>query len=139
MALGAQELGGTHYTICTVLLESDLWPMQRERNLRIFQQQTVPQIVKTLLKEYQVNVEDKLAGNYRSWEYCVQYQESSFDFISRLIELEGISYHFYHENGSHTLALTDVTQQFQSFSDYDVIPYHQTSSGGVTSEEGIAR
>nr|WP_277612002.1 contractile injection system protein, VgrG/Pvc8 family [Enterobacter bugandensis] len=43
-----------------------------------------------MLGEHQVNVEDKLTGSYRVWDYCVQYQESSLDFISRLMELEGI-------------------------------------------------
>ncbi len=52
------------------------------------EEQTVPQIVKTLLAEYQVNVEDALIENHRVWDYSVQYQESSFDFISRLMELE---------------------------------------------------
>ncbi|QHM75520.1 Actin cross-linking toxin VgrG1 [Mixta theicola] len=138
VATGAQELDGTRYASYTLTLESDLWPMQRDRNLRIFQEQTVPQIVKTLLNEYQVQVEDKLSGSYRSWEYCVQYQESSLDFISRLMELEGISYFFRHEANSHTLVLTDSPEQFQPFGGYEIIPYHQTPGGGVTGEEGIA-
>jgi type VI secretion system secreted protein VgrG len=89
VAVSAVELSGTRYAVYQLNVESDLWPMQRDRNLRIFQGQTVPQIVKTLLSENQVNVEDKLTGSYRVWDYCVQYQESSFDFISRLMELEG--------------------------------------------------
>ncbi|EMX8900729.1 type VI secretion system tip protein VgrG, partial [Enterobacter bugandensis] len=109
------------------------------RNLRIFQGQTVPQIVKTLLGEHQVNVEDKLTGSYRVWDYCVQYQESSLDFISRLMELEGIAYHFRHEADKHTLVLTDAATQHQPFSGYEVIPYHQTPSGGSTDEEGISQ
>lgn len=36
------------------------------------------------------------------WDYCVQYRESSTDFISRLMELEGIAYHFSHEADKHT-------------------------------------
>ncbi len=83
--------------------------MKRDRNLRIFQGQTVPQIVKTLLAEHQVQLEDKLTGSYRVWDYCVQYQESSFDFISRLMELEGIAYYYFrHEVDKHTLVLTDA-------------------------------
>ncbi len=113
--------------------------MKRDRNLRIFQGQTVPQIVKTLLGEHQVNVEDKLTGSYRVWDYCVQYQESSLDFISRLMELEGIAYHFSHEADKHTLVLTDAATQHQPFSGYEVIPYHQTPSGGSTDEEGISQ
>ena len=139
VAVSAVELSGTRYAFYTLTVEPDLWPMKRDRNLRIFQGQTVPQIVKNLLGEYQVNVEDKLTGSYRVWQYCVQYQESSFDFISRLMELEGIAYHFHHEQDRHTLVLTDAVQQHQPFSGYETIPYHQTPSGGSTDEEGIGQ
>lgn len=139
VAVSAVELSGTRYAVYQLTVEPDLWPMKRDRNLRIFQEQTVPQIVKTLLGEYQVNIEDKLSGSYRSWEYCVQYQESSFDFISRLMELEGITYHFRHEADKHTLVLTDAATQHQPFSGYESIPYHQTPSGGSTDEEGISQ
>ncbi|EHF4933317.1 type VI secretion system tip protein VgrG, partial [Enterobacter hormaechei] len=73
------------------------------------------------------------------WDYCVQYQESSLDFISRLMELEGIAYYFSHEADKHTLVLTDAATQHQPFSGYEVIPYHQTPSGGSTDEEGISQ
>ncbi|MCI0322294.1 type VI secretion system Vgr family protein, partial [Cronobacter sakazakii] len=113
--------------------------MQRDRNLRIFQGQTVPQIVKTLLGESRVNMEERLSGSYRVWEYCVQYQESSLDFISRLLELEGIAYHFRHEQDRHTLILTDAPGQYEPFPGYETIPYHVTPSGGSTDEEGISQ
>ncbi|HGH4657642.1 TPA: type VI secretion system Vgr family protein [Enterobacter bugandensis] len=139
VAVSAVELTGTRYAVYQLTVEPDLWPMKRDRNLRIFQGQTVPQIVKTLLGEHQVNVEDKLTGSYRVWDYCVQYQESSLDFISRLMELEGIAYHFRHDADKHTLVLTDAATQYQPFSGYEVIPYHQTPSGGSTDEEGISQ
>ena len=139
VAVSAVELTGTRYAVYQLTVEPDLWPMKLDRNLRIFQGQTVPQIVKTLLAEHQVNVEDKLTGSYRVWDYCVQYQESSLDFISRLMELEGIAYHFSHEADKHTLVLTDAATQHQPFSGYEVIPYHQTPSGGSTDEEGISQ
>ncbi|MEB5922601.1 type VI secretion system Vgr family protein [Franconibacter daqui] len=137
--VSAVELSGTRYAVYTLTVEPDLWPMKRDRNLRIFQGQTAPQIVKTLLGEYKVNVEDRLTGSYRVWDYCVQYQESSLDFISRLMELEGIAYHFRHEADKHTLVLTDAATQHQPFSGYEVIPYHATPSGGSTSEEGVSQ
>ncbi|MGE2186662.1 type VI secretion system Vgr family protein [Enterobacter hormaechei] len=139
VAVSAVELTGTRYAVYQLTVEPDLWPMKRDRNLRIFQGQTVPQIVKNLLGEHQVNLEDKLTGSYRVWDYCVQYQESSLDFISRLMELEGIAYHFSHEADKHTLVLTDAATQHQPFSGYEVIPYHQTPSGGSTDEEGISQ
>ncbi|HEM8659001.1 type VI secretion system Vgr family protein [Klebsiella aerogenes] len=139
VAVSAVELSGIRYAAYQLIVEPDLWPMKRDRNLRIFQGQTVPQIINTLLSEYQVNVEDKLNGSYRVWDYCVQYQESSFAFISRLMELEGIAYHFRHEAGKHTLVLTDSATQHQPVSGYETIPYHQTASGGITTEEGIGQ
>lgn len=139
VAVSAVELSGIRYAAYQLMVEPDLWPMKRDRNLRIFQGQTVPQIINTLLSEYQVNVEDKLNGSYRVWDYCVQYQESSFAFISRLMELEGIAYHFRHEAGKHTMVLTDSATQHQPVSGYETIPYHQTASGGITTEEGIGQ
>ncbi|HDS4947791.1 type VI secretion system tip protein VgrG [Klebsiella aerogenes] len=139
VAVSAVELSGIRYAAYQLSVEPDLWPMKRDRNLRIFQGQTVPQIINTLLSEYQVNVEDKLNGSYRVWDYCVQYQESSFAFISRLMELEGIAYHFRHEAGKHTMVLTDSATQHQPVSGYETIPYHQTASGGITTEEGIGQ
>lgn len=139
VAVRSQELSGTRYAVYQLTVEPDLWPMRRDRNLRIFQSQTVPQIVQTLLKEYAVNVETRLAGNYRVWEYCVQYQESSLDFISRLMELEGIYYFFRHEADKHTLVLCDAPDQHQAFPGYETIAYHVTQSGGVVTEEGISQ
>ena len=139
VAVRSQELSGTRYAVYALTVEPDLWPMKRDRNLRIFQSQTVPQIVQTLLKEYGVNVETRLAGSYRVWEYCVQYQESSLDFISRLMELEGIYYFFRHEADRHTLVLCDAPDQHQAFPGYETIAYHVTPSGGVVTEEGISQ
>ena len=45
--------------------------------------------------------EDRLTGSYRTWEYCVQYRETDFNFVSRLMEQEGIYYFFIHEDGKH--------------------------------------
>ena len=139
VAVSAIELSGTRYAVYELTIEPDLWPLKRDRDLRIFQGQTVPQIIHTLLAEYRVTVQDKLSERYRLWDYCVQYQESSFDFISRLMELEGISYHFVHEADQHTLVLTDNEFTASKMPGYEVIRYHQTPSGGSTTEEGISQ
>ncbi|PNS10254.1 type VI secretion system tip protein VgrG, partial [Mixta theicola] len=80
VAVHSEELGGTRYAVYELTVEPDLWPMKRDRNSRIFQGQTAVQIIHRLLAEYGVQVEDRLSGSYRAWEYCVQYQESSFAF-----------------------------------------------------------
>ncbi|KAF6674579.1 type VI secretion system tip protein VgrG, partial [Pantoea sp. EKM22T] len=65
--------------------------------------------------------------------------ESSLDFISRLMELEGIYYFFRHEADRHTLVLCDAPDQHQAFPGYETIAYHVTPSGGVVTEEGISQ
>lgn len=133
------DIHGERYAVYTLTMESDLWPLKRDRNQRIFQHQRVPDIINTILGEYGVQVDSKLTGNYREWEYCVQYQESSYAFISRLMELEGIYFFFRHEEGQHTLVLCDGPDAHQPFNGYEVIPYHATPSGGSSSEQGIGQ
>lgn len=137
--LQSTELNGVRYAVYILKIESDLWPLLRDRNQRIFQNQRVPDIIRTILAEYGVRTEDRLTGQYRNWEYCVQYQESSYSFISRLMELEGIYFFFRHEADSHTLVLMDAAESHQPVSGYEVIPYHTSPSGGTTSEEGIGQ
>lgn len=139
IAVSSEEIGGTRYAVYNLHVQPDLWPMTKDRNFRIFQEQTVPQIVKTLLAEHNVHLEDQLTGDYRLWGYCVQYNESSFNFISRLMEQEGIYYYFKHEMGKHTLVLGDAPHHHQPYPGYEMIPYHLTPSGGSTSEEGISQ
>jgi type VI secretion system secreted protein VgrG len=69
----------------------------------------------------------------------VQYQESSFGFVSRLMEQEGIYYFFRHEKDRHMLVLMDDAGQHSPFPGYETIPYHQTLSGGSTNGEGISQ
>lgn len=85
-----------------------LWLLGKTRDSRIFQKKKVPEIVKGILTDHGVTpVEDKLKGTYTARDYCVQYEESDLDFVSRLLEDEGIYYYFKHEDGKHTLVLGD--------------------------------
>ncbi|MFS2224244.1 type VI secretion system Vgr family protein [Pantoea sp. B65] len=133
------ELSGMRYALYSLRMESDLWPLQRDRNQRIFQNQRVPDIIKTVLSEYGVLVEDRLTSAYRCWEYCVQYQESSYNFIARLMELEGIYYFFRHAPDQHTLVLMDAAQLHQPYPGYAEIPYHAAAPGSSADEEGISQ
>ena len=66
-----------------------------------------PHIIDAVLSRYSITVEKKLQGTYAVREYCVQYDESSLDFVSRLMEEEGIFYFFTFTASSHTLVLAD--------------------------------
>jgi type VI secretion system secreted protein VgrG len=87
------------------------WLASRRRNQRIFHNQSVVEILRTLFAEYaplgDPALELKLSEDYAPLEYTVQYRESDLDFARRQMERAGISFHFRHAPGSHTMVLTD--------------------------------
>jgi type VI secretion system secreted protein VgrG len=86
-----------------------LWFLTRTADCRIFQDKTVPEIVKAVFGDHPAvaSFEDGLTGTYAKREYCVQYRESDFAFVSRLLEEEGIYYYFEHGKGQHVMKLVD--------------------------------
>ena len=85
-----------------------LWLLTMTRDNRIFQNQSAPNIIETVFKDLGcTDYRNALSRTYTAREYCVQYQESAFDFVSRLMEDEGIFYFFEHETNKHTLVLAD--------------------------------
>ncbi len=85
-----------------------LWFLTRTADCRIFQDKTVPDILKAVFGDHgTADVKYKLTGKYRQWTYCVQYRETDFNFVSRLMEHEGIYYYFEHTEGHDTLVVTD--------------------------------
>ncbi|MGI0955586.1 type VI secretion system spike protein VgrG1a [Pseudomonas aeruginosa] len=101
------------------------WLLTRTSDCRIFQNQSVPEIIKQVFRDLGFSdFEDALTRPYREWEYCVQYRETSFDFISRLMEQEGIYYWFRHEQSRHILVLSDAYGAHQSPPNYASVPYY---------------
>lgn len=83
------------------------WLLTQKVQSRIFQQQSVPDILQQVLSDLRPNVRFQLTGNYYPRDYCVQYRESDFAFASRLMEEEGIYYFFQHSVDNHVLIVTD--------------------------------
>jgi type VI secretion system secreted protein VgrG len=86
-----------------------LWTLRHTRRSRIFQEMTVPDIVQKVLGDAQVEHTLSLQGSYAPREYCVQYRESDLDFVSRLLEEEGIFYYFEHTEDAHKMVLNDAS------------------------------
>ena len=85
-----------------------VWLLTQQSQSRIFQQKSVPDILKAVLTGFDCSW--KLQGQYEPREYCVQYRESDFDFASRLMEEEGIFYFFDHTASGHTMVVGDTPQ-----------------------------
>lgn len=113
------------YHLYRATLSPWLWFLTRTADCRIFQQQTAPQIIKQVFQQQGFSdVKDALSGHYRTFDYCVQYRETDFDFVSRLMEQEGIYYYFKHEKDKHTLVLADDYGSHGTFPHYEETPYY---------------
>ena len=77
-----------HFTQYRASLVPKFWLWTRQQRNRVFQKQTVPEILTTVLDG--LEFKQNLTATYLPREYCVQYQESDFNFASRLMEEEGI-------------------------------------------------
>jgi type VI secretion system secreted protein VgrG len=89
------------------------WLLTLFDDCRIFQNKSVPDIVQQVFKDRGfTDYTNRLTGTYQPREYCVQYRETDFNFISRLLEDEGIFYFFEHDQDTHTLVLADQPTAF---------------------------
>jgi type VI secretion system secreted protein VgrG len=84
------------------------WLLTKNVQSRIFQQKTVPDILKAVLKG--LDVKSEIQGTFEPRDYCVQYRETDFDFASRLMEEEGIYYFFKHSADGHQMVLANTPQ-----------------------------
>ena len=112
-----------------------LWFLTRVSDCRIFQEKKVPEIIEQIFRDHGfTDFENGLSGEYPKWEYCVQYRETDFNFISRLMEQEGIYYFFKHENGKHSLILADSAGAHEPYSEFEQLEYHPAEKGTTTEE-----
>ena len=97
------------FALYSAELVPSLWLLTLSRDRKIYQTKTAADIIKAVLGDFSVTFDAQLSGTYSSREYCVQYDETAFDFISRLMEEEGIFYFFNFTDGGHTMVLADST------------------------------
>jgi len=107
-----------------------LWLLTRSANLRIFQDLSVPDILQQIFDTYPGNVVNELSATYNPRTYCVQYRETDFNFVSRLMEEEGIFYYFRHAEDKHELVLADAPATHVVFSaDFATVKYLEDDDG----------
>jgi type VI secretion system secreted protein VgrG len=89
------------------------WMLKHSRYHRIFQEQSAIDIIQTIFRENGLSdFKIQASGGTQAREYCVQYGESHYDFVSRLLEEEGIGYYFVHGDSAHTMVLFDSNSSF---------------------------
>jgi type VI secretion system secreted protein VgrG len=112
-----------------------LWFLTRTSDCRIFQNISVPDIIQKIFQEYGFSdFKNKLHGSYAPREYCVQYRETDFNFVSRLMQEEGIYYFFEHKADKHTLVFADYPTEFKPCPDQPAARYESAENVGRTEE-----
>ena len=108
-----------------------LWFLTRTSDCKIFHNASVPDILKKVFRDSgRSEFSDSLSGSHKPLEYRVQYCETDLDFVSRLMEREGIYYYFDHSNGTHKLVLADTASSHGPVSGYAEIPFVPPSAVG---------
>ncbi|MBX7169752.1 MAG: type VI secretion system tip protein VgrG [Pyrinomonadaceae bacterium] len=128
------EQGGrdNFYSVYQARIVPHIWMLTQNLQSRIFQNISVPDILRKLLNWFDCAFE--LQHNYEPRNYCVQYQETDFAFISRLMEEEGIYYYFKHSEKTHQLVIADTPQSHLFCPSKSAIEYHDESFVG---DEGV--
>jgi type VI secretion system secreted protein VgrG len=128
----AQE---AHYE---VELVPRLWLLSLERGRRIFQGHTAIEIVTAYAQRAGMTIRNEAEFASPAREYCVQYDETALEFVHRLLEQEGISYHFEHTSADHTMVLSDAPGSFSQTDGANPLVF-RSLSGATSFHDSLLR
>ena len=141
VSLFTQGDTGFHRTRYTAVIEPTLARFNLRSNWRIFQGQTVPDIITNVLAEQKLtDLRREICFDHQRREYCVQAGETDLDFIARLAAEEGLLYTFEHRDDGHTLVLTDRIGGLGTIGTHTDCPViYQPMAGGDATEPALTR
>ncbi|WP_415183724.1 type VI secretion system Vgr family protein, partial [Phaeovulum sp.] len=121
--------------IYRLILRPKLWLLSKTTDNRIFQDQSVKEIISSVLSEHNIyDFRFDLSGPATKLrDYCVQYGETDLDFIQRLMEHDGAFYYFEYEDNKHTLIISDDSGKLKAAPDMESIrfePHDIANTGG---------
>jgi type VI secretion system secreted protein VgrG len=112
---GFESCGGDdEYNNYRAYIVPNLWLLTLNENTRVFQDKTVTDVIKAVLSPYNISPSIQTSATYTPMEYCTQYRETDFAFISRLMEQHGILYYFQHTDSDHTFTLQDTSSKLSA-------------------------
>lgn len=122
--------GASQRAYYTLKIYPKLWILTFSKEHRIFQNKSAMDIIKDVLKENGVtDISDKTTSSGKDKrDYCVQYNETNYDFVRRLMWEEGIFYFFTHTDGGHSLVLCDDISTIQKDITQDVEMVNMSTS-----------
>ncbi len=106
--------GDEEFNNYRVYIVPNIWALTLNKNTRVFQDMTVVDVIKQVLSTYSISPTDDTTNKYPKLEYCTQYRETDFAFVSRLMEQFGIIYYFKHTQDDHALTLQDHSSKLNA-------------------------
>ena len=124
-----QGAGDTEFNEYRATIMPSMWELTLASNCRVFQSMTVLDVVKKVFSEYALSVSDQTSTTYAKLEYCTQYSESDFHFVSRLLEEHGIIYWFQHSDQENKIILADDASAYQDCPIVSTVKFEVTGKG----------
>lgn len=117
----------TRFSYYYATIVPNVWILTQNVQSRIFQNITVPDILRKIFAGFDVDYE--IQGDFKKRNYCVQYRESDFDFASRLMEEEGIFYYFDHTGSTDKMVIANMPLSHRDCPSATRVPYYIDVSG----------
>ena len=125
-----QSGSDAHFTYYKMEVVPWTWMLTRYADCKIFHNKTVQDVIKQVFSDRSFSdYKFTLNSSYSPMEYCVQYRETDFNFISRLMEQNGIFYFFEHEEGKHTMVIADSSSAHEDCPKQKKAGYNLVSGG----------
>ncbi|WP_400770875.1 type VI secretion system Vgr family protein [Methylosinus sporium] len=113
------------------VLRPSLWLLTRTSNCAIWHRKTAIEIIEEVLRKREIDFRKALSGDFPRLDYCVQYRESDFAFVSRLMEQHGVYYFFEHDEDGAKLVLADSASSHRKLSSAPTIEYASKEFGSI--------
>ena len=124
-----QCAGDPEFDVYKARIVPSMWQLTLSANCRVFQNKTVMDIVKAVIGEYGLSLSDETTGSYKTLEYCTQYSESDFHFVSRILEESGIFYWFEHSDQDNKIVFGDARTAYKDCPLSASVPYALNEKG----------
>jgi type VI secretion system secreted protein VgrG len=131
----SQGQSDRHFTAYNLTMVPKMWLLTRKANCRIFQQITVEKILRGVLSLSNIDATIQIQGKFEPRDYCVQYRETDFNFVSRLMEEEGIYYFFKQTEAGHELVIANKPGSHPPLEGGKLL--YESALGGTRTEDRI--
>ena len=117
-----------------MVLRPWLWLLTRRSDTRVFQALTLQDILKKVFEPFSPDYRFELTGTLPQYEYCVQYRETDFNFVSRLMEQEGVYYYFEHTADKHTMVIVNSPSAHKPHPEQEQFVFRDSADGQIDLE-----